>query len=190
MDDSSSSTGSVGGGEEDIDLNLGLDGDDDDDANDATNSDAKESSPPLGEVGASASVGSGVENPQLKLAGLVTFQNKSGITYKGRVVAIDPRPFPGSPRGVVRVKYDDWPYDKYDEDVSTEMVTPFGWVPTPVGRAGRRASKPPPTFTPSTDGNRHFSVTTTVLWLSPPFRFCSGLLEDITLGFSRGVQRG
>ncbi|CAN0514144.1 unnamed protein product, partial [Ectocarpus sp. 12 AP-2014] len=50
MDDSSSSTGSVGGGEEDIDLNLGLDGDDDDDADDATNSDTKESSPSLGEL--------------------------------------------------------------------------------------------------------------------------------------------
>lgn len=47
MDDSSS-TGSVGG-EEDFDLNLGLD-DDDDDADDATNSDNKESSTPLGEV--------------------------------------------------------------------------------------------------------------------------------------------
>ncbi|CAN0220293.1 unnamed protein product, partial [Ectocarpus fasciculatus] len=47
MDDSSS-TGSVGGGEEDIDLNLGFEDDDDDDA---TNSDTKESSSnPLGEL--------------------------------------------------------------------------------------------------------------------------------------------
>lgn len=32
-----------------------------------------------------------------------------------------------------------------------EVVTPFGWVPTPVGRAGRRASKRPVQFTPSTE---------------------------------------
>lgn len=63
-------------------------------------------------VGASAAIGSGVDNPELKLAGVVTFQNKSGITYQGRVVAIDPRPRPGAPRGVVRVKYDDWPDEK------------------------------------------------------------------------------
>ncbi|CAN0039041.1 unnamed protein product [Pylaiella littoralis] len=101
-------------------------------------------------VGASAAVGSGVENPELKLNGIVTFQNKRGITYTGRVVAIDPRPRPEAPRGVVRVKYDDWPFDKYDEDANMEVVTPFGWVPTPVGRAGRRASKRPVQFTPNT----------------------------------------
>ena len=61
---------------------------------------------------ASASVGSGVENPEVKLAGVITFQNENGLTYTGRVVAIDPRPREGSPRGRVRVKYDDWPYDK------------------------------------------------------------------------------
>ncbi|CAM9414628.1 unnamed protein product, partial [Scytosiphon promiscuus] len=104
------------------------------------------------QVGASAAIGSGVDNPELKLAGVVTFQSKSGITYRGKVVAIDPRPGPDAPRGVARVKYDDWPYDKYDEDVKMEMVTPIGWVPTPVGRAGRRASKPPVPFTPNTEG--------------------------------------
>lgn len=61
---------------------------------------------------AAASIGSGVDNPELKLAGIVTFQNKNGLTYMGKVVAIDPRPFEGAPRGRVRVKYDDWPTDK------------------------------------------------------------------------------
>lgn len=64
------------------------------------------------QVGASAAIGSGVENPELKLAGVVTFQSKSGITYRGKVAGIDPRPGPDAPRGVARVKYDDWPYDK------------------------------------------------------------------------------
>lgn len=53
-----------------------------------------------------------MENPELKLAGEVSFESKTGITYMGRVVAIDPTPKPGAPRGVVRVKYDDWPYDR------------------------------------------------------------------------------
>lgn len=35
-----------------------------------------------------------------------------------------------------------------------EVVTPFGWVPTPVGRAGRRASKRPVVFTVSTEVRR------------------------------------
>lgn len=61
---------------------------------------------------AAASVGSGVDNPQLKLSSEVTFQNTNGLTYKGRVVAIDPRPYEGYPRGRVRVKYNDWPQDR------------------------------------------------------------------------------
>ena len=35
-----------------------------------------------------------------------------------------------------------------------ELVTPFGWVPTPVGRAGRRASKPVVPFTPILEVSR------------------------------------
>lgn len=63
-------------------------------------------------IRAAASIGSGVENPQLELANPVTFQNNFGLTYKGKVVAIDPKPYEGFPRGRVRVKYNDWPDDK------------------------------------------------------------------------------
>lgn len=38
-----------------------------------------------------------------------------------------------------------------------EVVTPFGWVPTPIGRAGRRASKRPVVFTISTEVRRFWA---------------------------------
>lgn len=53
-----------------------------------------------------------MENPQLKLASPVTFQNKNGLTYQGKVVAIDNTRSDNFHLGRIRVKYDDWPDDR------------------------------------------------------------------------------
>lgn len=50
-----------------------------------------------------------------------------------------------------------FPFDnqRYDEDCPMELVTPKGWTPTPLGRAGRRQIKPVNTFTPSSEVREH-----------------------------------
>lgn len=40
-------------------------------------------------------------------------------------------------------------FDRYDEDINMELVTPKGWIPTSLGRAGRRVVRPVKTFSPS-----------------------------------------